>query len=108
MIDTALVIVKNVLTMSVATILVVALLWLLFQLFTLWYKWKDREKRSLDLTTLLVVVPEDNEVKVDAMEQIINSFASLYKGARFKFMQRFVAQPSLSLEIIGTSEDIRF
>ena len=66
MIDTALVIVKNVLTMSVATILVVALLWLLFQLFTLWYKWKDREKRSLDLTTLLVVVPEDNEVKVDA------------------------------------------
>ena len=76
--------------------------------FVLWYKWKDREEKSLKMVTLLVAVPENNEVKIDAMEQIIGSLSSLYKGAKFKFLQRFVAQPSVSLEIIGTSEDIRF
>jgi len=37
--------------------------------FTLWYRWRDREKKSLELITLLVVVPQDNEVKIDAMER---------------------------------------
>ncbi len=108
MIENGLAIIQNIILTSVLVILSIILLWCLFQLFVLWYKWKDREKRSLDSVTLLVVVPEDNEVKIDAMEQIINSFASLYKGAKFKFLQRFVAQPSLSMEIVGTSEDIRF
>jgi hypothetical protein len=108
MIENGLAIIQNIISISIIAVLVAALLWLLFQLFIWWYKWKDRERKSLDLVTLLVVVPEDNEIKIDAMEQIINSFASLYKGAKFKFLQRFVAQPSLSLEIVGTSEDIRF
>lgn len=74
----------------------------------LWYKWKDREKRSLELVTLMVAVPEDNEVKIDAMEQIISSLSSLYKGAKFDFLQILEVQPSVCLEIFGTSEDIRF
>jgi len=92
----------------VGLVLVGILLGFLGWMFILWYKWKDREKKSLEMITLSVAVPEDNEVKVDATEQIINSFASLYKGAKFKFLQRFVAQPSLSLEILGTNDDIRF
>lgn len=74
----------------------------------LWYKWKDREKKSLEYVTLLVAVPEDNEVKIDAMEQIISSLSSLYKGAKFYFLQILESQPSVCFEIFGTSEDIRF
>lgn len=74
----------------------------------LWYRFRDREKRSLGLVTLLVALPHDNEVKIDAMEQIIGSLGSMYKGAKFKFLQRLTAQPNASLEIVGTAEDIRF
>lgn len=90
------------------TLVVAVLLGLLGYGFFLWYKWKDREKKSLDLVTLMVVVPEDNEIKIDAMETIVTSFSSLYKSAKFKWLQPWVAQPNLSLEIIGTKEDIRF
>lgn len=88
--------------------LVLVLLYFLFYAFVLWYRWRDREKKSLEMITLLVVVPQDNEVKIDAMEPIIGAMGSLYKSAKFKFLQTFISQPSLSLEIIGTNKDIRF
>lgn len=100
--------IKNLLVLTLATVLVLILLWLLTEALILWIKWKNREKKSLELITLMVAVPEDNEVKIDATEQIINSFSSLYKSARFKFLQRFEAQPSLTLEILGTNDDIKF
>ncbi len=87
---------------------VAALLYFLYTAFVLWFRWRDREKKSLDLVTLLVVVPQDNEVKIDANEAIISAVGSFYTSAKFKFLQTFIAQPSLSLEIIGTHEDIRF
>ena len=73
-----------------------------------WWRWRDREKRSLNMVTLLVAVPNDNEVKIDAMEQIISVFSNLYSSAKFKFLQFFKSQPNGSLEIVGTSNDIRF
>ncbi|MFA6519047.1 MAG: DUF87 domain-containing protein [Candidatus Shapirobacteria bacterium] len=73
----------------------------------MWYRWKDREKKSLEMVTLLVAVPQDNEIKVEAMEPIINALSSMYKSARFKFLQPLVVQPNASLEIVGTHEDIR-
>ena len=88
--------------------LVVAGLAGLLYVFFLWYKWKDREKKSLEMVTLLVAVPHDNEVKIDAMEQIIASLASTYKKAKFKFLQKIVAQEVVALEIVGNSQDIRF
>ena len=60
------------LAFTVFTGLIVALLLLfLFYAFILWYRWRDREKKSLELITLLVAIPQDNEVKIDATEQII-------------------------------------
>ena len=106
--DSLISLVTDFMTMLLLAVVVIALLGFLFYAWVLWYKWRDREKNSLDYITLLVAVPEDNEVKIDATEQIINSLASLYKSAKFKFLQRFVAQPSVSLEIVGTSDDIRF
>ena len=100
------------LTSFLLTLLLVIVLLLFLAMigyaFFLWFKWKDREEKSLKLVTLLIAVPQDNEVKVDAMEQIVGSLASMYKSAKFKWLQDFVSQESVSLEIIGTDEDIRF
>ena len=88
--------------------LVILLLLFLGYAFILWYRWRDREKQSLEQITLLVAVPQDNEIKIDATESIIGVMASLYNSAKFKFLQVFISQPSLSLEIIGNDQDIRF
>jgi hypothetical protein len=85
-----------------------AILVLMGYVAVLWYRWRDREEKSLSMVTLMVAVPNDNEIKIDAMEPIISSLASMYKSAKFKFLQPLVAQPSASLEIVGTREDIRF
>ncbi len=77
-------------------------------LLILWIRWRKREKDSLDLVTLLVVVPNDNEVKIDAMEPIISSLASMYKPAKPKILQPLLAQRNASLEIVGTKDDVRF
>jgi len=101
-------IINRLVTGMIAVIMAGVGLGLIGYLFILWYRWKDREKRSLETVTLLIAVPQDNEVKIDAMDQIIASLASLYKKAKFKFLQGLVAQASVSLEIIATNQDIKF
>jgi len=92
----------------VLTVLISGLLFLVIWGLALWFKWKDREEKSLKQVNLMVAVPQDNEVKIDAMEQILNSFGSMYKSAKVKIFQSFIGQPSASLEIVGTDEDIKF
>jgi len=77
----------------------------LFYFLFLNYKFRDREKSALDSTLLEVALPRDNEIKIDAAEQLFSSFASLHKGGRFSFLN---PQPCLSLEIVGMPGDIRF
>ncbi len=72
----------------------------------LWFRYKDREIRSLESILLQVAVPRDNEIKIDAAEQMFASFASLHSsGGMFSF---FKPQPHLSFEIVAFPEDIRF
>jgi hypothetical protein len=73
--------------------------------FILDFKHKDREKIALDSTLLQVALPRDNEVKIDAAEQLFSSFASLHKGGRFASLH---PQPSLTFEIVGMPGDIRY
>ena len=40
--------------------------------FLYWQRWKDREIRALDFVLLQIAVPKDNEVKIDAMEQMVS------------------------------------
>jgi len=79
-------------------------------LLIVFYRHKDREQGSLELVCLQVAVPRDNEIKIDAMEQIINSLYSIKKGNKGPFgMLNFLqVQPHISLEIVGRKEDIRF
>src|SRR3990167_3468118 len=52
------------------------------------FKFKAREDTSLKYVLLQVTVPKDNEIKIDAAEQLFATFSSLKKSggwfARFK------------------------
>lgn len=73
--------------------------------FILWMRNKGRESESLNSVLLQVSVPRDNEIKIDAAEQLFSSLASLRKGGRLSFIK---PQPHLSFEIVGMPGDIRF
>ncbi len=72
--------------------------------FFLW-KYRDREERSLEYVLMQVAVPRDNEIKIDAAEQLFASLHSMYKGGFWSFLK---PQPHISFEIVAKSEDIRF
>jgi len=74
-------------------------------LLVMWLKYKDREERSLDYVTLQVVVPRDNEVKIDAAEQMFSALSSLYKSGWFSFLK---PQTHVSFEIVAKPGDITF
>ncbi len=70
--------------------------------FLLWYRNRHREADSLDSTLLQISLPRDNEIKIDAAEQL---FASLSAVDKNKFLKS--AAP-LAFEIVGLPGDIRF
>lgn len=86
---------------GVFVFLIVALGFIAFTYF----KWRDRENVSLDSILLQVAVQRANEIKIDAMEQMISNLYSIKKGG---WKQRFSFQPAISFEIVGRKEDIRF
>src|SRR3989304_4589225 len=75
-----------------------------FVAFT-FFKFRGREQVSIDSVLLQVAVPRGNEIKIDAMEQLFASLASIKKGG---FWQKFSIQPAISFEIVAKPEDIRF
>lgn len=91
----------------ILTVLIISLtlLFFLFSVLIVWWRWHKREEESLKFVLLQVAVPRNNEVKIDAMEQVYAALASLYKGGRFKFLTH---QPHVSFEIVGKPGDIRF
>lgn len=68
-------------------------------------RWKDREERSLKYVLLQIKVPRDNEVKIDAMEQMLGSLSAMKKAGGF--FSTDVAE-HVSLEIVGTSDSINY
>jgi hypothetical protein len=86
-------------------ILVIGVMIFCWIIFVFWLRNKNREEVSLKFVLMELAVPKDNEVKVDAVEQMFSSLFSLKKGG---FWQKFRSQQHLSLEIVGKKEDIRF
>lgn len=79
-------------------------------LLVVWYRHRDREEKSLSMVCLQVAVPRDNEIKTDAMDQVISSLYSIKKGGMgpfgwFSFLQ---VQPHISFEMVARKEDVRF
>ena len=69
------------------------------------FRWRGREKTSIDSVLLQVRVSRDNEIKIDAMEQIFASLFSIKKGG---WKQKFSYQPTISFEIVARHEEIVF
>ena len=74
-------------------------------LWLMWMRNKEREKDSLSSVLLQVSLPRDNEIKIDAAEQLFSSIAALHKTKKLDF---FRSQPHISCEIVGMPGDIRF
>ncbi len=77
---------------------------ILFVVFLLW-KYRNREKDSLDYVLLQIAVPRDNEIKIDAAEQLFASLHSIHHGGFLSFLK---PAEHISFEIVGKKEDIRF
>jgi hypothetical protein len=73
--------------------------------FLLWMRNRNREEYSLSFVTLEVVLPRDNEIKIDAAEQL---FASLYSVKNEEWYSFLQSEHAISFEIVGKKEDIRF
>jgi len=73
--------------------------------FVVWLRWRNREEKSLDFVLLQISVPRENEVKIDAMEQIISSLYSIKTGGKFKFLK---TQPHISFELVSMDGEIKF
>lgn len=98
---------KGILFMSMLGVMAVSLLGIavFLYMFFQWYKNKDKEKYSLDFVSLLVALPKDNEIKIDAAEQMFASLHSLYRTGWFSFMK---AQDHIGFEIVALKEEIKF
>lgn len=64
-----------------------------------------REERSIASLLLLVRVPRTNEIKIDAMEQMIAALYSIKQGG---WKMRFDTQPVISFEIVAKNQEIKF
>ena len=69
-----------------------------------YWRYKDREDYSLSFVLLEVAVPRENEIKIDAAEQMFASLHSVRKGGMFDKYK----QEHFSFEIVARKEDIRF
>src|SRR3989344_681009 len=69
------------------------------------FRHRKREETSIDSVLLSVALPRNNEIKIDAMEQLFSSLYSIKKGG---YWQKFDIQPAISFEIVAKQEDIRF
>ncbi len=73
-------------------------------LLILW-RHRNRDERSLDWVLLQVALPHDNEIKIDAAEQMFAGLCSLRKHSWFSWLS---AQEHISFEIAALPENIRF
>ncbi len=78
---------------------------LFMYLILIFLRLKKRERISLEMVTLEVKAPKDNEIKIDVAEQMFASFSSLKKSGWFSFLE---LDDVLAFEIVGKKTDIRF
>ncbi len=88
-----------------AALLAAFLVWAMVYLIITLIKMKKREQASLEMVSLEIRMPKDNEIKIDAAEQMFASFSSLKKGGFFSFLD---VEDTLVFELIGKQADIRF
>lgn len=91
-------------SLLILTFCLMGLVALGYVLFILW-KYRDREKHSMEYTLIQVATPRDNEIKIDAAEQMFASLHAMHHGGFWSFLK---PQDHISFEIVAKREDIRF
>lgn len=86
-------------------LVIIALTMALAYILIQWLKYRKRESYALDFVTLLVRLPKDNEIKVDAAEQMFAGLYSLKHHDIFAFLK---PEEIISFEIVGLKEEIAF
>ncbi len=79
---------------------------LLVYLLLQWIKYHKREQYSLDMVMLQILLPKDNEVKIEAAEQMFNALHSVKKGGFLSGLLK--VEDRISFEIVGLKENISF
>jgi len=97
----ALIIIVSGVSLFVIGALVVGLGYLL----VVWHRNKEREKKSLESTLLQIALPRENEIKIDAAEQLFSALAGIKPSGRLAFLKY---RYPISFEIVGMPGDIRF
>ncbi len=81
------------------------LTFILLYLIILVVRMKKREAVSLEMITLQVKLPKDNEIKIDVAEQMFGSFSSLKKSGLLSFLE---VDEVIAWEIVAKSSEIFF
>jgi hypothetical protein len=74
-------------------------------MFMQWLKHRRREDYALDFITLQVRLPKENEIKIDAAEQMFAGLYSLKKSGLLSFAK---PEHMIAFEIVGLKENISF
>ena len=88
-----------------AYLLIVAILALFTYMFLQWFKHRRREGYALDFVTMMVKLPKDNEIKIDATEQM---FAGLYSIKQSGFTSFLKPEDFFAFEIVALKEYLAF
>lgn len=90
----------------ISLVLTVSLAGITFYMYVLFSRLKKREKQSLQMVTLEVKVPRDNDIKIDAAEQLFASFAGLSRKKGWDGL--FDVGDTIAFEIVGTKGKVGF
>ena len=93
--------VVSILLLVLIFIIIIGFIYMLLQ----WWKHRGREDYALDFVTLMIRLPKENEIKIDAAEQMFASLYSLKKGGWFKWAK---AEDVIAFEMVALKEEIAF
>lgn len=93
------------LTSLVIVVLLVAIGLVFAYMVFQWFKHRQREEYSLDFVNLLVKLPRENEIKIDAAEQMFSSIYALKNDGLLAWTK---PEQVISFEIVGLKESIAF
>src|ERR1035437_4369680 len=71
--------------------------------FLFWRKNRERQKKALEMVMFEVSLPRENEIKIDAAEQMCSSFAGIKGTLGFSKVPDYIV-----FEIVAKTGDIRF
>jgi hypothetical protein len=84
----------------------ILLVTMLGYMFLQWFKHRNREEYALGFVTLLIRLPRDSEIKIDAAEQMFSSLYSIKKDGWLSSL--WSNDDFFSFELVALKEEIAF